>query len=63
MKFMQALEEGPFETCPACGSKRVGWARACPLCFNGYNDKELGKIESLLVTHCYDCGYTGIEDF
>lgn len=47
--------------CPICGSNKITYADAENVCFNGYNDEELGKLEILVISRCENCGFYAIE--
>lgn len=64
MNYIRALDDRLFyKKCPMCNSDKVTFGRARDICFDGTNDVELGKIESLMISHCENCGYSAIEDF
>jgi hypothetical protein len=50
------------KVCPMCESDKITKCEIEPCCFDGVNNKKLGRIEGLYIYHCEDCGYTTISN-
>lgn len=70
LQFMQSLDFGALynediaeskRVCPICGSEDIVVGHIEPVCFDGINKEELGKIEGLNIYRCLNCGFYNID--